>query len=92
VNIKYNLSSDYGRNVAEAGWNIFSKASVSAWLDRRKDIARYEFIDFRIGVDLEPQDDPVRSWTIADSTGNRLITNGLSIIQPHGILHIEKAP
>lgn len=90
VNIKYNLSEDYGKNVAEAGWNIFSRASVSVWLEDQNAIASYDFLDFRIDVDLEPQKDPVRSWTFKDESGARHITNGLSIIQPHGILHIHK--
>ena len=29
VNIKYNLSENYGKNELEAGWNIFSKKTIS---------------------------------------------------------------
>ena len=90
VNIKYNLSADYGSGVAEAGWNIFSKQSVSAWLQKHPDVAAHGFTDFRIEVDLAPQDDPVRSWTIKDENKHRLITNGLCLIQPHSIVHIRK--
>ena len=41
-------------------------------------------------LDLEPQGDPVRSWTIKDEHGRRILTNGLCIMQPHSILHIQK--
>ena len=90
VNIKYNLSADYGKNVLESGWNIFSKQSVSRWLESRPDVMSFEFSDFQIGVDLEPQDDPARSWTFKDENHKRLITNGLCIVQPHSLLHIHK--
>ena len=90
VNIKYNLSADYASGSAEAGWNIFSKKSVSTWLQSHVDVATYNFSDFHIEVDLDPQDDPVRSWTIKDENKNRLITNGLCLIQPHSILQITK--
>ncbi len=90
VNIKYNLSVDYGRNELEAGWNIFSKQSVSRWLESQPGVASFEFSDFQIHVDLEPQDDPARSWTFKDSHNRRIITNGLCIMQSHSILHIRK--
>ena len=44
----------------------------------------------QIALDLEPQRDPVRSWTIKDEYGRRILTNGLCIMQPHSILHIQK--
>ena len=90
VNVKYNLSADYSSGTAEAGWNIFSKQSVSDWLKCHPDVATFVFDNFQIEVDLEPQDDPVRSWTIKDENKNRLITNGLCLIQPHSILQIRK--
>ena len=90
VNVKYNLSADYSSGTVEAGWNIFSKKSVSDWLQGHPDVASVSFNDFQIKVDLEPQEDPLRSWTIKDENRNRLITNGLCLIQPHSILQINK--
>ncbi len=90
VNIKYNLSEDYGKGVLEAGWNVFSKRSVATWLDKHPDVAGFEWNDFQIEVDLPKQEDPVRSWTFADAGGKRVITNGLCLLQPHSILKISK--
>ena len=90
VNIKYNLSANYGNSELEAGWNFFSKESVARWLGTQSEVANFEFIDFQIELDLEPQSDPVRSWTIKDEHGRRILTNGLCIMQPHSILHIQK--
>lgn len=93
VQIKYNLSDDYGLDVFEAGWNIFSKKTIQTWLMQHKarlNIANFEFLDFSMESDLKKQSDPVRSWTIKDETGRRQITNGLCLLQPHAILKIEK--
>ncbi len=72
------------------GWNFFSKESVARWLGAQSEVANFEFNDFQIELDLEPQGDPVRSWTIKDERGRRILTNGLCIMQPHSILHIQK--
>lgn len=90
VNIKYNMSDDYGKGVLEAGWNVFSKKSVATWLDKRADVAGFEWNNFEISVDLPRLDDPVRSWTLLDIEGKRVITNGLCLMQPHSILKIAK--
>lgn len=90
VNIKYNLSENYGKNELEAGWNIFSKKTISDWLKYNHEVQEYKFDDFNLNIDLEPNEDPVRSWTIKNESGNRMITNGLCLLQPHSILYIKK--
>lgn len=90
VNIKYNLSANYENSEREAGWNLFSKESVARWLGTQSEISDFEFIDYQIELDLEPQNDYVRSWTIKGEDGQRILTNGLCIMQPHSILRIKK--
>jgi SAM-dependent methyltransferase len=90
VNIKYNHSEEYSNNVLESGWNIFSKKTISNWLDAHSDVSAFEFHDFKINIELAKQEDSIRSWTFEDSAGRKLITNGLCILQPHSILHIVK--
>jgi trans-aconitate methyltransferase len=94
VQIKYSLTEDYGSGVLEAGWNIFSKSTIQTWLTQHKErlqIANYQFIDFAMESDLVPQSDPVRSWTMKNQAGQRLVTNGLCLLQPHAILKIQKS-
>jgi SAM-dependent methyltransferase len=94
VRIQYNHSDQYGSGIMEMGWNIFSKESVSAYLNLLLEedlIDSYLFHDFQILRELEKQDDLVRSWTIRDENGDLKITNGLNILQPHKILVIQKA-
>ena len=90
VNIKYNYSEEYSHNILETGWNIFSKKTVSNWLDAHPDVSSFEFHDFNINVELVKQEDQLRSWTFENGAGKKLITNGLCILQPHSILHIIK--
>jgi SAM-dependent methyltransferase len=94
VRIQYNHSRDYGSGIMEMGWNIFSKESVSVYLNEllQEDlIESYKFHDFQILRELEKQEDLVRSWTFRDENGDLKITNGLNILQPHKILVIKKA-
>lgn len=94
VQVHYNPSPLYGLGPLESGWNIFSKESVSNFLEAaitKEIIQHYEFHDFSINRDLPKQSDPVRSWTLRDEHGMLQITNGLMLLQPHAILEIRKA-
>ena len=88
VLIKYKLSKNYQSKVFETGWNIFSQKSVSEYLKKNKKIKSFQFKKFEMPFDLKPQSDPIRSWTIK-SNGKRLMTNGLSILQPQILLKIK---
>ena len=89
VYLKYAHSNDHGCGVVESGWNIFSIASVTKFLDSILNIRTFEFHPFSISIDLPKHaDDCVRSWTIDTASNERLITNGLCIVQPHAILEI----
>lgn len=89
VFVKYCLSAEYGADVLEAGWNIFSQESVGRWLSKHPNVESFAFVPFSLDLDLQKNDrDPARSWTFADKSGNRHITNGLCLLQPHAILQI----
>ena len=93
VRVQYNPSESYGSGVLESGWNIFSKESISNFLNTlisEKAIDSFTFHDFFIKRELPIQSDKVRSWTILDEHGNLQITNGLMLLQPHAILEIKK--
>ena len=88
VMIKYKHSKDYASNVYESGWNIFSQASISSYLENHSKVNSFSFEKFEITIDLPRQEDPIRSWTLRDFRENRFIVNGLCIIQPHYLLEI----
>ena len=90
VFIKYNHSKDYNKDFRETGWNIFSKKSISKFLEANEKVLSHSFIDFNLDFKLDKQgDDYLRSWTFKNNDGDRLITNGLCLLQPHSILKIH---
>ncbi len=65
----------------EAGWhpgyNLFSKKSVGLYLEQHGRVASFRFEPFTLPFDLEPQEDPIRSWTELDRDGRRELVNGI---------------
>ena len=103
VRVQYNASNDYGKGVLETGWNIFSKESITTFLEsvinRQSDeefsgrglIESFVFHNFSIERELKKKSDLIRSWTFRDERGDLKITNGLNLLQPHAILQIKKS-
>lgn len=65
----------------ETGWNIFSQETIREILEIRG--AKLELLRFQIPFDLEPQDDPVRTWTIRTEKRDRQLINGLKLLIDH---------
>ena len=90
VILRYKLSKNYNSKIYETGWNIFSKASVTQFLKKKKRVKNISFTQFYMPFDLEiNKKDTVRSWTFKDSKKKRIMTNGLSIIQNQILLKIK---
>ena len=88
--VKYRRVDDPDLDHREPGWNIFSKASVSRFIDSTIGPGNHSFTPFEMPFDLESNaEDPVRSWTFIDGQGRRLATNGLSLICNIEILEVR---
>jgi SAM-dependent methyltransferase len=88
--VKYRLADDPNPSHREPGWNIFSQASISRFLDTKLGKGKHSFTPFEMPIDIKPHPtDVVRTWTFFDSSGRRLVTNGLSIISNQQILQIS---
>jgi len=88
--VTYRLADDPIHEHRETGWNMFSKRSVSRYLDTAVGSGKYTFTRFEMPFDLPPDPkDPVRTWTFLDREGRRLITNGLSLICNMEVLEIR---
>ena len=88
VFIKYRKSSSHKLNYVESGWNIVSFATCERILEKLG-AAKVELHDFNLEIDLARKDyDEVRSWTVKLEDGQRIITNGLCLIQPQAVLEI----
>ncbi|OCW56993.1 class I SAM-dependent methyltransferase [Hoeflea olei] len=59
------------------GYNLFSKASIAAFLAKQPRVEAHTFEKFVLPFDLAPQDDPIRSWTETGSSGERGFRNGI---------------
>ncbi|SOE17807.1 methyltransferase family protein [Hoeflea halophila] len=59
------------------GYNLFSKASIAAFLAGQPRVPAHTFEKFVLPFDLEPQQDPIRSWTEPGDTGERNFRNGI---------------
>jgi len=88
--VKYRLAEDPDPTHREPGWNIFSKASISRYLDKRLGSGRYSFTPFEMPFDLQPNpEEPWRTWTFRDARNRRLFTNGLCLLVNQEILELR---
>lgn len=88
--VKYRLADDPDPGRREPGWNMFSKVSVSRYLDAAVGVGKHTFIPFEMPFDLAPNpEDPVRTWTFLDNQNRRLLTDGLSLLCNLEILEIR---
>lgn len=75
----------------ETGWNVFSEASVGAFLDQHQADFSYRFVPFEIGIDLPKRpEDPLRSWTVPMADGHRMIVNGLCLVHDFKALVVSR--
>ena len=90
VVIKYKESSlDSNLAGLESGWNIVSEKSLSLVASKN----HAEIITskpFNLKVDLQKNDDVMRSWTEGNAKGDKEIYNALHIRQPQRIVTIKK--
>lgn len=63
-----------------SGYNLFSIKSVSTFLDAHEKVTSFDFTRFELPFDLEPQEDPIRSWTEKNGEGRRIFVNGVGYL------------
>lgn len=85
VLIKLRRSNDTGP--WQTGWNIFSKRSISNYLQNKG--LTFRFKDWKIGIDLAGDpNDPLRSKTLKLEDGTRLIYMGAQLLLHFSLLEI----
>ena len=90
VVIKYkNSSLDEDVHSLESGWNIISEKSLSLVADAN-DAKVISSKPFRLKVELDKQDDVMRSWTENNLNGSKDIYNAIHVRQPQRIVTIKK--
>lgn len=59
------------------GYNLFSIDSVSSYLENSSRVASFTFTPFMVPFDLKAQDDPIRTWTEKNISGDKIFRNGI---------------
>lgn len=73
----------------ECDWNYFSIYSLKKYCNEIG--CSIDFIPFHIEIDIpKHDDDPLRSWTINIGDGEKMVINGLQIIQNFYLAKIKK--
>jgi len=78
VQVTHRKYGNQGLGGWEKGWNIYSVRTINEWFGQK--VANVNFVKFEMPFDIEPKDDPVRTWTIQDNDGKRMTTNGLKLL------------
>ena len=68
------------------GWNIYSHRTIGEWLQGK--VKSHRFIDFSMPFALQPQENPIRSWTVDMADGTRRLTNGMKLLVDLSFLEI----
>lgn len=76
----------------ESGWNIYSMARVERHLASLPRVVRFKWVKFEMPLPIEPQEDPLRTWTVRMGDGTLAVTNALRILMPNWALVIQTAP
>lgn len=73
----------------EQGWSVYSFETIREIVEELG--WKVTFVPFQIGLDLEPADDPVRTWTVATGDNPRQLTNGLKLLINHYFMVVRRA-
>lgn len=69
-----------GATDPHSGWNKFSRKSVEDYLLNHSNVPTFKLIKHVMPFDILPhEDDPIRSWTIKNEKGERILWNGLNM-------------
>lgn len=68
----------------ERGWSIPSRQSVEQSIGRL--FANHTVEPYAPQLDLEPKDDPIRTWTVPYGDAERQLTNGLKLLVNYNLI------
>lgn len=84
-------SKKHPKEHRESGWNIFSQETIGEFLGEHQSVEKYIFHPFRHSIDIEKSNEVDRSWTFKNELGERLLTNGLSLLLELSALEIIRS-
>ena len=63
----------------ESGWNKFSMHSIDNFLQEHPQVKKHTFVKHTMPFDIPRTKDLMRSWTVKDKNGKRILWNGLNM-------------
>ena len=72
----------------ETGWNIFSVETIEEIVNNLNH--EVEFEKFRFTGHLNPQSDPVRTWTLPTKENSYQLTNGIKLLVDHYFMVVRR--
>lgn len=88
--VRYRTYGEHATEHRESGWNIFSQAAVTSFLEKHSRVSSWNFSPFRLPIKINQNpNDPARTWTFDDNEGNRMVTNGLRLICNDTLLTVK---
>jgi SAM-dependent methyltransferase len=75
----------------EKGWNVFARQSIDRFLGESRSVAQWDYLPFRMPIQIEKRGDPMRTWTIETADNPHQIVNGASQLVDLSVLRIRKA-
>ncbi|HEY8964188.1 MAG TPA: class I SAM-dependent methyltransferase [Alphaproteobacteria bacterium] len=73
----------------ESAWNIHSQETIRELLASKGQ--EVEFRPFQITMQLEPKEDPLRTWTMKTEKNDLQLTNGMKLLVNHYYMVVRKA-
>jgi trans-aconitate methyltransferase len=71
----------------ESGLNSYSINTVGDYLDSQG--YDYRFKEFELGMNIDPSENPIRTWTETLEDGSRMVINGANVIAEHYHMIVE---
>ena len=88
MDLKHRKWVDGKRKGWERGWSIPSLQSVEFAI--KQDFKKYSISPYEAKLDLEPREDPIRTWTVAYKEKQRQLTNGLKLLVDYYLIEAIK--
>jgi hypothetical protein len=88
VDTKIQFRNRFNSEEWEGGFTSYSTRTVGEHLDAAG--ATWEFERFRLPIDLEEREDPIRTWTVTTDSGERIVMNGANVVAEHHFLTVRK--
>ncbi len=72
----------------ERGWSIPSRQTIEHFIKDK--FSTFSFENYEPKLDLEPREDPIRTWTVPYKGQERQLTNGLKLLVNYNFIEVQK--